>query len=74
MIDESPSSGTSSKENCRPGGKLRTTNNEDETRLRDAEMKRIDAGNSKWMREIVAAHGWPGASFVGKDGASAACC
>jgi CubicO group peptidase (beta-lactamase class C family) len=37
-----------------------------------AEWTRIDAANLRRLKEIVARHGWPTASMVGGDGASAA--
>ncbi|MDE2406690.1 MAG: hypothetical protein KGL91_02370 [Xanthomonadaceae bacterium] len=36
------------------------------------EWGRIDHGNTEWMKTVLARHGWPGKSLVGKDGASAA--
>lgn len=32
----------------------------------------VDADNTAWLKEVVATHGWPGRSLVGKDGAQAA--
>ena len=32
----------------------------------------VDAKNTARMKEIIAAHGWPGVKLVGSDGASAA--
>ena len=32
-------------------------------------LTEIDAANTKWLKEVVDKHGWPGASFVGKNGA-----
>jgi uncharacterized protein DUF6624 len=32
----------------------------------------IDAENSHWLGQIIAAHGWPGTSMAGPDGAHAA--
>jgi hypothetical protein len=37
-----------------------------------AAVEAIDADNTTWMREVIAASGWPGASQVGADGAHAA--
>jgi len=36
------------------------------------EMHTVDAANTKRLKEIVAEHGWPGRSLVGRDGALAA--
>lgn len=36
------------------------------------EWERIDHDNTEWMKTVLARHGWPGKSLVGKDGASAA--
>lgn len=36
------------------------------------EWARIDHDNTEWMKTVLARHGWPGKSLVGKDGASAA--
>jgi len=36
------------------------------------EVEAIDVRNTARMKEIVAAHGWPGKSLVGEDGANAA--
>jgi hypothetical protein len=35
-------------------------------------MKKVDAENLKWFKEVVDKHGWPGKSMVGTDGALAA--
>ena len=35
-------------------------------------MREADGENLPWLKEVVAAHGWPGASLVGTDGAHAA--
>jgi Family of unknown function (DUF6624) len=35
-------------------------------------MREADGENLPWLKEVVAAHGWPGASLVGADGAHAA--
>jgi hypothetical protein len=35
-----------------------------------AEMQRVDERNSKRLREIINANGWPGYSLVGEQGAS----
>ena len=35
-------------------------------------MREADEENLPWLREVVAAHGWPAASLVGTDGAHAA--
>jgi hypothetical protein len=32
----------------------------------------IDRKNTAWLKEVVAKHGWPGKSLVGRDGAQAA--
>lgn len=37
-----------------------------------AEMSAVDNKNRARLKEIVKAHGWPGVSLVGKDGANAA--
>jgi hypothetical protein len=37
-----------------------------------AEVARIDADNTAWMKQVIATHGWPGRSMVSKDGAKAA--
>jgi hypothetical protein len=37
-----------------------------------AEVARIDADNTAWLKQAVATHGWPGKSLVSKDGAKAA--
>jgi hypothetical protein len=36
------------------------------------ELTAVDEGNTKWMKEVIEKHGWPGKSLVGDDGASAA--
>jgi hypothetical protein len=36
------------------------------------ELTAIDQANTKWMKEVIEKHGWPGKSLVGDDGASAA--
>lgn len=36
------------------------------------EFTRIDHDNTEWMKTVLARHGWPGKSLVGKDGARAA--
>ena len=35
-------------------------------------MREADGENLPWLKEVVAAHGWPGTSLVGTDGAHAA--
>ena len=35
-------------------------------------MREADGENLPWLKEVVAAHGWPGVSLVGADGAQAA--
>lgn len=35
-------------------------------------MLTVDAANTRWLREVLARHGWPGRRLVGADGASAA--
>ena len=35
-------------------------------------MREADGENLPWLRAVIAEHGWPGASLVGKDGANAA--
>lgn len=37
-----------------------------------AEVTRIDADNTAWLKQVIATHGWPGKSLVSKDGAKAA--
>lgn len=37
-----------------------------------AEWQRTDEGNTRWLAELVAAHGWPGETVTGADGAAAA--
>jgi hypothetical protein len=37
-----------------------------------AAMAEADAENLPWLKQLVAEHGWPGASMVGTDGARAA--
>lgn len=37
-----------------------------------AEAARIDAGNTAWLKQVIATHGWPGKSLVSKDGAKVA--
>ena len=37
-----------------------------------AAVGKIDADNTKWLKEVVKTHGWPGKSLVGKDGARSA--
>lgn len=32
----------------------------------------VDADNERWIRDVIARHGWPGSSLVGTDGAQAA--
>jgi hypothetical protein len=36
-----------------------------------AEWQRIDEGNTRWLAELIAAHGWPGEAVAGADGAAA---
>lgn len=43
-----------------------------ESASRGIRMRRVDARNTARIREIISAHGWPGASMVGNDGALAA--
>jgi hypothetical protein len=35
-------------------------------------MRDADGENLPWLKGVIAAHGWPGASLVGTDGAHAA--
>jgi hypothetical protein len=35
-------------------------------------MREADEENLPWLKEVVAAHGWPGSALVGTDGAHAA--
>lgn len=35
-------------------------------------MRAIDSANTTWLKQVVAEHGWPGRSLVGRDGADAA--
>jgi len=37
-----------------------------------AAVEAADADNLPWLKQLVAEHGWPGASMVGTDGAHAA--
>lgn len=32
----------------------------------------VDDANASWLKGVVAAHGWPGQSLAGEDGAHAA--
>ncbi|WP_245228116.1 DUF6624 domain-containing protein [Xanthomonas bromi] len=32
----------------------------------------VDHDNTAWLKQVVAAHGWPGRRLVGEDGANAA--
>lgn len=34
--------------------------------------KAVDEENTKWLKEMIASHGWPGEALAGRDGASAA--
>jgi hypothetical protein len=34
-----------------------------------AKMEAVDKANTQWLKDLVAKHGWPGKSLVGKDGA-----
>lgn len=43
----------------------------DDPSLADARAE-VDRGNTAWLKGVVARGGWPGASRVGDDGASAA--
>ncbi len=36
------------------------------------ELTAVDEDNTKWMKEVIEKHGWPGKTLVGDDGASAA--
>lgn len=36
------------------------------------ECMRVDADNTAWLEQVVARHGWPSRTLVGKDGAFAA--
>src|SRR5262245_48201104 len=38
----------------------------------NASVRQADEDNTKWLEEIIAKHGWPGKSLVGKSGANAA--
>jgi hypothetical protein len=42
------------------------------TREQQAEWERIDEANTMWLSDLVDAHGWPGKSLAGGDGANAA--
>lgn len=35
------------------------------------ELAEIDEANTKWLKDVIDKHGWPGKSLVGDDGASA---
>ncbi|WP_411978389.1 DUF6624 domain-containing protein [Streptomyces scopuliridis] len=35
-------------------------------------MFRIDAGNTSWLKQVIAEHGWPGVALVGERGAEEA--
>jgi len=35
-------------------------------------MREADGENLPWLKQVIAEHGWPGASLVGTDGAQAA--
>ena len=37
-----------------------------------ADVARIDADNTAWLKQVVSTRGWPGKSLVSKDGAKAA--
>src|SRR5688500_15386197 len=37
-----------------------------------AEISAVDSENTAWLEDMVARHGWPDSSTIGKDGASAA--
>jgi hypothetical protein len=42
-------------------------------KARDVDAVRaVDGENLPWLKSVIAEHGWPGASLVGKDGAHAA--
>jgi hypothetical protein len=36
------------------------------------EMRRIDVGNTAWLQQVIAEHGWPGVELVGEQGADEA--
>jgi hypothetical protein len=37
-----------------------------------ARVAAVDSGNTAWLERVIAAHGWPGRTLVGADGANAA--
>jgi hypothetical protein len=37
-----------------------------------ARLQAVDTANTRWLKRVVAVHGWPGRSLVGRDGAQAA--
>ena len=37
-----------------------------------AEIEKVDKANTRWLKQVVARHGWPAKSLVGWDGAHAA--
>jgi len=37
-----------------------------------AQWRRVDEDNTRWLRELVEARGWPGRTLAGEDGAGAA--
>jgi hypothetical protein len=53
------------------GELLRRVDKDQAARLaRDADaMTEADSENLPWLKELIAARGWPGASLVGADGA-----
>ncbi|MFJ2217808.1 DUF6624 domain-containing protein [Streptomyces sp. NPDC101062] len=38
----------------------------------EREMIRIDTGNTTWLKQAIAEHGWPGIALVGEQGANEA--
>ncbi|UXX97440.1 hypothetical protein N7U49_47455 [Streptomyces sp. AD2-2] len=36
------------------------------------EMRRIDVGNTAWLQQVIAEHGWPGVALAGEQGAEEA--
>lgn len=36
------------------------------------EMRRIDVGNTAWLQQVIAEHGWPGVALAGERGADEA--
>ncbi|MFE7135816.1 DUF6624 domain-containing protein [Streptomyces sp. NPDC057638] len=51
---------------------VRLTPQGDRTEELYEEWRAVDRGNTAWLRRVIAKHGWPGRTLVGKEAAGAA--